>query len=59
MDQRLGAALALRGIDPEAGGRSARPRACANVPLRVALEATAEAELDEAALEGALKAQRR
>ena len=56
-DQRIGAALALRAVDPLARSRiRVAATASANERLRVALEACAtEAEdIDEAALEGAL-----
>jgi hypothetical protein len=59
-DQRLGAALALRGMSDDAKVRIREAAATsANVRLRVALEAAADDEVDEAALEGALQAQRK
>jgi len=58
-DQRIGAALALRAVDPDAPARiRVAATASANEKLRVALEACARAdegeEVDHAALEGAL-----
>jgi hypothetical protein len=58
-DRRLGAAIALRGLDENAGPRIREAAATsANVKLRVALEKAAEGEVDEEALADALEAQR-
>jgi hypothetical protein len=57
-ERRVGAALALRGMDEEAAPRiRIAAAASANPKLRVALEAAAEGEVDEAALGDAREGQ--
>lgn len=59
-DQRIGAALALRALDPEVGPARIRIAAgsSADESLRAAFEAAAEGELDEPAIERATERKR-